>query len=244
LRHRADDIPLLIEKFVRDAEKTTPGAMVRQIDPEAVEKILSYDWPGNIRELRSCIANAITDHPDVEHLVPVHLKFEDTGQLLSSVSRFPLQGKSEELPARKSLHLSQPSDYTVGSLDDLISLIKGFTMDGIESAALVGKLSEIQAAHARLIARFLKAALEATSKPTPDHPEGEIFIHPAIKLITGNKVVSASKAADIIKRLLRLSPEIEESLMKDAVLHEAYETALRLRPHGPHPKINISNNTE
>jgi hypothetical protein len=35
---------------------------------------MAYNWPGNIRELRDCILNAIAQFPDVEHLVPSHIK--------------------------------------------------------------------------------------------------------------------------------------------------------------------------
>ena len=75
LRERVEDIPLLVDKFVRDAERAHPGALRRQIDPEVLDRLCAYEWPGNIRELRQCIFNAVNHYPDVEHLVPVHLQF-------------------------------------------------------------------------------------------------------------------------------------------------------------------------
>ena len=74
LRDRRDDIPLLAEKFLRDAEAGHPRAMRRIIDPEAMDTLLRHEWPGNIRELRSCLFGAVANNPDVEHLVPVHLR--------------------------------------------------------------------------------------------------------------------------------------------------------------------------
>src|ERR1051326_4242312 len=73
LRERMEDVPLLVEKFVRDAEHAHPDALKRQVDPETMELLCSYTWPGNIRELRNCLFNAVNDYPDVEHLVKVHL---------------------------------------------------------------------------------------------------------------------------------------------------------------------------
>jgi DNA-binding NtrC family response regulator len=52
LRDRKEDIPLLFRKFVVDfAEryKTTPV----QLDEAARERLISYTWPGNIRELKN-----------------------------------------------------------------------------------------------------------------------------------------------------------------------------------------------
>ena len=77
LRERQEDIPLLAELFVRQAETMRPGAMKRIITQAAIEKLLAYRWPGNIRELRNCILKAVGDHPDVEYLVPGHLAFVD-----------------------------------------------------------------------------------------------------------------------------------------------------------------------
>jgi len=78
LRERTEDIPLLAEKFVQDAEASQPRAMRRTIDPEALDLLLRHNWPGNIRELRSSLFGAVTNYPDVEHLVPVHLRLPTT----------------------------------------------------------------------------------------------------------------------------------------------------------------------
>ena len=45
LRERRDDIPLLIEHFLKDSTKTISQAVL--------SKMVSYDWPGNIRELEN-----------------------------------------------------------------------------------------------------------------------------------------------------------------------------------------------
>ena len=49
LRERKEDIPLLIERFLAAAE-------TRYIlTNEALEAMMAYDWPGNIRELKNCL---------------------------------------------------------------------------------------------------------------------------------------------------------------------------------------------
>jgi PAS domain S-box-containing protein len=58
LRERADDIPLLAEFFVR---KYSPrvGRAVAEIEPASLQRLTTYPWPGNIRELENLIERAI-----------------------------------------------------------------------------------------------------------------------------------------------------------------------------------------
>ena len=53
LRERREDIPLLIDRFVRDAS-TRAGRPVG-ISPAAVAALTAYSWPGNVRELENTI---------------------------------------------------------------------------------------------------------------------------------------------------------------------------------------------
>jgi DNA-binding NtrC family response regulator len=55
LRDRPEDIPLLAQHF---AEKYAHGQPPKQISPEAMEVLLAYRWPGNIRELENAIERA------------------------------------------------------------------------------------------------------------------------------------------------------------------------------------------
>jgi transcriptional regulator with PAS, ATPase and Fis domain len=58
LRQRRDDIPLLVDHFIR---KFAEGAKheVEGIHPEALAALKSHDWPGNIRELEHTIERAV-----------------------------------------------------------------------------------------------------------------------------------------------------------------------------------------
>ncbi len=57
LRERREDIPLLIEHFVRHS--TVPGAASARLSPEANDALLRYQWPGNVRELKNVIEHAL-----------------------------------------------------------------------------------------------------------------------------------------------------------------------------------------
>jgi len=54
LRERREDIPLLIEHFIATFS-TEYKVEPKKVAPEALEKLVSYPWPGNIRELQNVI---------------------------------------------------------------------------------------------------------------------------------------------------------------------------------------------
>ncbi|MDR2344445.1 MAG: sigma 54-interacting transcriptional regulator [Planctomycetaceae bacterium] len=58
LRKRADDIPLLAEYFLDRYCKET-GRRYDGFDPDAMRTLISYRWPGNIRELKNVIERAV-----------------------------------------------------------------------------------------------------------------------------------------------------------------------------------------
>jgi DNA-binding NtrC family response regulator len=53
LRHRKEDIPLLVEHFLGDANAS--GLQGIEPSQELFETFHAYDWPGNVRELKHCI---------------------------------------------------------------------------------------------------------------------------------------------------------------------------------------------
>jgi DNA-binding NtrC family response regulator len=53
LRDRPEDIPLLVERFLKQL-----GA-AHKLTHETMETLMSYDWPGNVRELQNCIERMV-----------------------------------------------------------------------------------------------------------------------------------------------------------------------------------------
>src|SRR5947199_9764649 len=49
LRERGDDLPMLVQHYVRRFSREL-GREVREVDPEALERLRDQSWPGNIRE--------------------------------------------------------------------------------------------------------------------------------------------------------------------------------------------------
>ena len=74
LRERVDDIPLLVEHFLRRFNERL-GTAVQRVEPAAMATLLEHDWPGNIRELENLMERVVlltdgetiraTDLPDL-----------------------------------------------------------------------------------------------------------------------------------------------------------------------------------
>jgi len=58
LRDRRADVPLLAQAFMRESARENEKG-VREIAPDAMERLIGYGWPGNVRELRSAIERAV-----------------------------------------------------------------------------------------------------------------------------------------------------------------------------------------
>ncbi len=86
LRDRREDIPVIVESFLRQhALKTRKN--IEGIHPEAMERMLAYDWPGNVRELKNAIEYACVLCTDRELLIrhlPPKIVSTDTGGVVQS----------------------------------------------------------------------------------------------------------------------------------------------------------------
>ena len=58
LRERREDIPALVEHFVRKHSQRT-GRRIERIDESVLAGLQQYDWPGNVRELENTIERAV-----------------------------------------------------------------------------------------------------------------------------------------------------------------------------------------
>jgi len=223
LRERREDIPVLAEYFLRkfeyqfEAEKRTTSA-------DAMDLLTKYDWPGNVRELEKVIERAVFDYQGIRVLSASHLK------LTTEASKGRLHGTAKSSDRATLIQEKAPNKTEPTTLSDITALLSAFSVDKLGPAEVSGSLPKVEDAAARLLLSLLKSALNMTKRVTPDTPEGRLSIHPAIKLLTGDTHISASKSADVIKRITSLSPKTHEVVMADPVLKDALEVALRLRP--------------
>jgi DNA-binding NtrC family response regulator len=75
LRERTEDIPPLVEHFIQKFNKEN-GKEVKFLSPEAMDLVMKYDWPGNIRELENAMERCVVlADPTVEMITPDLLPF-------------------------------------------------------------------------------------------------------------------------------------------------------------------------
>lgn len=58
LRERKEDIPILLDKFIENYNKILDKNIIG-IDEDVMEKLIEYNWPGNIRELKNAIESSM-----------------------------------------------------------------------------------------------------------------------------------------------------------------------------------------
>ena len=85
LRDRRDDIPVMASRFVSGAAERIKKR-INGIDAAAIELLIKFDWPGNVRQLRNEIERAIALAHEGETITPSHLSAAVRG--VSDAPRF------------------------------------------------------------------------------------------------------------------------------------------------------------
>ena len=84
LRERMSDIPVLIETFLEKHNKQF-GKHLTSVDENVIEKLNSYDYPGNVRELENIVIQAVSmaDNESVltTKLLQMPMRAEALGQI-------------------------------------------------------------------------------------------------------------------------------------------------------------------
>ncbi|HEY8208222.1 MAG TPA: sigma 54-interacting transcriptional regulator [Myxococcaceae bacterium] len=134
LRARADDVPVLVEHFLREAGHD--GPVERLISPRVMDGLQRHHWPGNVRELRNLVEAvlAMGEAPKLEAApapgteeepppVPdslLELKYRDARKrVLDSFERRYLQG----LLSRAKGNVSQAARLSAMDRSHLIDLL-------------------------------------------------------------------------------------------------------------------------
>lgn len=98
LRHRKEDIPLLVEAFIREFNERF-NRNIHTPNDAVLKRLLAYDWPGNIRELRNAIERAVVLTQDD------NLRIEDLFQHLHpSYKQVDIPMHGEPQPKEKEAH--------------------------------------------------------------------------------------------------------------------------------------------
>jgi Nif-specific regulatory protein len=109
LRERRDDIPILVDHFINKFNKENL-TKIKRITTSALDMLMVYKWPGNIRELENCIERACilsTDNVIHSYNLPPSLQTADSsntsakGGMLYTVEQVEKQLIREALTTTK-----------------------------------------------------------------------------------------------------------------------------------------------
>lgn len=101
LRNRADDLPLLINYFIHDANKKH-GKKIAGIEADALRAMISYAWPGNIRELRNVIDTLVVLSPSEKIMLnDVEMQLRDATVLESPL--LPIAAHKSKAEAEREM---------------------------------------------------------------------------------------------------------------------------------------------
>ncbi|HMR24144.1 MAG TPA: sigma 54-interacting transcriptional regulator [Oligoflexia bacterium] len=103
LKERKEDIPILIEHFIKKKNKKL-SSNVTSVSEEALKTLLDYDWPGNIRELENTIERSMIlvsgEEITLENL-PAQFQSKMEGAMSAGNHKFELGSLSIKKMTRK-----------------------------------------------------------------------------------------------------------------------------------------------
>ena len=124
LRDRRDDIPLLVEHFVRRLARECRRD-VRAVSAGALETLVRYDWPGNVRELENVIHRAVVlARGPVLQLqdIPLDVALPETGARLAEDTGLPLREACEQFERQYVLRVLERVRWNVSRAARLLGV--------------------------------------------------------------------------------------------------------------------------
>lgn len=108
LQERPEDIPLLAQHFLRDLAESY-GIEARGFSPEAMEFLVAFHWPGNIRQLRNAVEQCLA--LSTTSLIPLGLIQKAVKE--APASFLPLQEAKEQFERSYLARLLQSTNGNV-----------------------------------------------------------------------------------------------------------------------------------
>ncbi len=131
LRERVQDIPLLVEYFVRKLSARLDRS-IDLIPDEVMEVLKAHDWPGNIRELQNFIERAVVFSPESVLRLPLTDLKLMTKQPSAAVSRTLADAEREHI-----LDVLKQTDGLIGGMHGAASRL------GLPRTTLVYKMRKL-----------------------------------------------------------------------------------------------------
>ena len=131
LRERVQDIPLLVDYFVRKLSARL-NRSIDLIPDEVMDVLKAHDWPGNIRELQNFIERAVVFSPESVLRLPLTDLKQMTKQSSESVSRTLADAEREHI-----LDVLKQTDGQIGGMHGAASRL------GLPRTTLVYKMRKL-----------------------------------------------------------------------------------------------------
>ncbi len=124
LRERRDDIPVLIDYFLKKHTKNT-SRLITGLTPETKKLMMDYSWPGNVRQLESAIERALllaeNDKITLEDL-PTEVR-QDVGPAAEGAFKLPAEGINfEDVERNLITQAMEQTDYNITKAAKLLGL--------------------------------------------------------------------------------------------------------------------------
>jgi PAS domain S-box-containing protein len=135
LRQRREDIPSLVQAFVRELSRSM-GKTVNSVPQATMEALQRYDWPGNIRELRNVIERGmILSRGNV-----LHVELPTNGVSTAEIPSAPEQGLDvslEEVERRHIMTVLDRAGWKIAGKDGAASRL------GMSRTTLQGRMRKL-----------------------------------------------------------------------------------------------------
>src|SRR3954451_17501233 len=124
LRERREDIPVLIDYFLKKHTRNT-SRLVRGLTPDTKKLMTEYSWPGNVRQLESAIERAIL-LSEGDLITPEDLPTEvrqDVGPASEGAFKLPSEGINfEDVERNLITQAMEQTDYNITKAAKLLGL--------------------------------------------------------------------------------------------------------------------------
>ncbi len=119
LRRRMDDAEMLVEYFLK-VECKQQGLLLKGLSPKMMTKIKDYDWPGNVKELRTMVERAVLYNPKAHVISDVDME-TSASPLVDKQAKQRIFG---DLPFVSDFHITLKDRLAVIEREMIITEIK------------------------------------------------------------------------------------------------------------------------
>lgn len=106
LRERKEDIPLLVDHFIREFCESN-NIPIKKFTERAMEILISYNWPGNVRELRGVVEKCVVLSESQE------IDEDELRDIIESDEKKPLKKAREEFERKYILDILLKNNWRI-----------------------------------------------------------------------------------------------------------------------------------